>query len=141
MGLIGSILGAIAQEASNDIKRYTGVDLYKEFQNTRSSYDEYKETQKDYRDLVENKDEYIQKYGKDAYYDMKDKVEQEMNGAGDIFRSTIRSDIGNVSNDSYDRSKTLFHKMSDDQLRHVRTSSLSDEQYDAYLEECQRRGI
>lgn len=145
MGLFGAILGGFADAINSDIKKYTGVDLAKEFKDTKDSYDEYKESRKEYDDLLEHKDEYIEKYGKERYLEIKEQMEAEIDGNMDALKSSFHGDIGNSSDEayssSYDKWEKVFRNKTDEQLKRVDTGSLTQAQADAYYDECSRRGI
>ena len=67
MHIIGKVGRFFAECASDDIKRVTGIDLMKGYDNVKKDYIVSKEAGNDLRDLIENKEEYEKKYGKEVY--------------------------------------------------------------------------
>lgn len=145
MGILGSILGMFAESFSDSIKSQTGVDLYKEFENTRKTHNEYKKNKKIYNYLNENKDELIEKLGEEEYSGLLQERKEIMKESGNLFGNSLTSDLNNLPGDTYEaiynKAKSMFHKMKNEQLLRINIDALTEPQKDAYYDECNKRGI
>ena len=145
MHIIGKVGRFFAECASDDIKRVTGIDLMKGYDNVKKDYIVSKKAGNDLRDLIENKEEYEKKYGKEVYEHQLKEAELRRKIASENLTATFQVTPleweETLRTHNEEKMKKYLSKLSDAQLKNIDTRKLSVWAETLYYEERDKRGI